>query len=444
MSRVIKAIKNPRKAVRYILNMMDLTQVQKKPAIKSAQSQLQFLGKLGSVAVNPRFEASIAVYFDGKMNQIYQINVWIACFKQLDLKHPIVILVRDTSVFKHLIETTDFSVVLAVTINDVTKFYENNNFKCILYVNHAARNFQSLIQNKSFHIHINHGESDKLSTITNQAKAYDFVFITGPAAFNRYKFNLIRKDMKRFVQIGRPQLEHIDRIENISFNYVTTTNNSDLIEPESQETELMIEKDDMITLLYAPTWEGTHDSMNYSSIDWIGKKIIKVLLAHPRIRLIYKPHPNTGSRKENVKKANQEIIKMVKESPDAAYIDKGDVLSLFAFTDIALFDNSTVAIDYLKISKPMLITDTFERINSIMDKPLILSAAKIIGDEDIDGIIPTLFEQTKEDPYKLKREKVKSHYLGKFDYNNGESTAAFISAIENAMDERDELVKNLM
>jgi hypothetical protein len=465
MNRIVKAIKNPRKAVSYVLNKANLTKVRsktvvtkvppkkvastkipaKKPAVKTGplQLQLQFLGKLGSVAVNPKFDASIAVYFDGKMNQIYQINVWIACFKNLDLKHPIVILVRDPSVFKHLVDTTDFSVVLAVTINNVTKFYENNNFKCILYVNHAARNFQSLIQNKAFHIHINHGESDKLSTITNQAKAYDLVFITGPAAFNRYKYNLIRKDMKRFVQIGRPQLEHVESIESIDFDNSATLSNIVTVDSEATEKELQIEQNDTITVLYAPTWEGTHDSMNYQSIDWIGKEITEILLAHPRVRLIYKPHPNTGSRKESVKKVNQSIIKMVKESSNAVYINNGDILSVFAFVDIALFDNSTVSIDYLTTDKPMLITNTFDLINSRMDKPLILSAAKMIGSADVKSIISILFEENEKDTYRLKRKKARSHYLGKFDYKNGESTSAFISAIENAMDERDKLVEDL-
>jgi hypothetical protein len=53
----------------------------------------------------------------------------------------------------------------------------------------------------------------------------------------------------------------------------------------------------MFTVLYAPTWEGWLADECQTSVIAMGPKIIRALIAHePRLRIIYKPHPLTGTR----------------------------------------------------------------------------------------------------------------------------------------------------
>ena len=57
--------------------------------------------------------------------------------------------------------------------------YDIGDFKVGIYVNNSNRNFQSLNNPRMLHVHVNHGESDKLSSFSNQVKAYDRVFVAG-------------------------------------------------------------------------------------------------------------------------------------------------------------------------------------------------------------------------------------------------------------------------
>ena len=44
-------------------------------------------------------------------------------------------------------------------------------------------------------------------------------------------------------------------------------------------------------MLYAPTWEGDADYNDYTSVDTIGREIVRAILAVPDVRIVYKPHP---------------------------------------------------------------------------------------------------------------------------------------------------------
>ncbi len=48
-------------------------------------------------------------------------------------------------------------------------------------------------------------------------------------------------------------------------------------------------------MLYAPTWEGWDGNPGNTSLIAAGENIVRALLADPGVRLLYKPHPLTGS-----------------------------------------------------------------------------------------------------------------------------------------------------
>ncbi len=363
-------------------------------------------------------EYKIAIYFSGKKNHIYQVEQWLNIFEELNKYYKIVFVVRKKNVFKYFIEYNKFPAIYCNSINDLVNTYDENNFKVILYVNHGLQNFQSLMYNRALHIHINHGESEKTSTISNQAKAYDYVFIVGDAAYDKYKLNLIKKDMSKFVKIGRPQLDFIERVN------------------------LPLPKDKKI-ILYAPTWEGTHDSMNFTSLNDFGMSIVQQILDAQDYFLIYKPHPNTGSRDERTKSINSAIIKLIDSHKDGLVILDGDINSIYEHVDLAIFDNSAVAIDYLQCDKPMLITEALLKIRDIQHEPKLKNAGKIIFSSDIKEINNIIFKEILNDSYRDARNSIKKYYLGDFNYQDKESSNYFIQKIIDAVKLQTKLEKKL-
>ena len=416
MSKLTKLIKHP---IRFF---QDAGKSKKKPTtkkstVKKAKSTFSSLIDIISISNVDMSHFEVALYFAGEMGNIYQVEQWIAPFKELNTKKPLVIIVRIKSVYDWLSANTDFIIVYCRTIENVIKFYEDNNFKCILYVNQGAKNFQSLINAKALHVHINHGESDKSSTITNQAKAYDYVCIVGDAAYDKYNLNLIQKDMKKFIKIGRPQLDHIQKIA-----------------PFNTEKKVV---------LYAPTWEGTHESMNFTSLNDYGMDIVQKLIDHPDYYLLYKPHPNTGSRDSKTKSINNTIINLLKESETGETIIGGDINSLYEHIDLAIFDNSAVAIDYLQINKPMLMTDMFHKIKDRQSKPTIVKAARMLDSSEIDNLPMIVYEELEHDTLHEIRNKIRYYFLGNYDYSQKESTQKFVNTVLDICNERDNLLENL-
>jgi len=393
----------------------------------------------------------VALYFAGGMGSLYQVEQWLGPLTILNSKKKITIIVREKSVFTWLATNTDFTVVYCLTIENLTSFYEENNFKCILYVNNGFKNFQSLIIGDALHVHINHGESDKSSTISNQAKSYDYVFIVAQAAYDKYRANLIQVDMKKFIKVGRPQLEHIAKIEpfdTLKKNIIKYDSslpfdlNSINIGSEELDdcVEIVIDKK---IILYAPTWEATHNSMNFTSLNDYGLTLVNKLLEDENYYLLYKPHPNTGSRDSITKRINNEIKKILKEHPQGEVINGGDINSLYEHVDLAIFDNSAVAIDYLQVDKPMIMTDMFYRINSRQSKPFITQGARMLPIEELENIIEIVEEELRDDSIKMERNRIKEYFLGNFNYGEQESTKAFVNQVIDICTERDKLAASL-
>ena len=151
--------------------------------------------------------------------------------------------------------------------------YAELDAKVALYCNNSLRNFHSLLEPRMLHAHISHGESDKQSMASNNAKSYDRVFVAGEAAVQRHATGLLEFDLDRLVRIGRPQLD---------------LHREPVLAPSTRRT-----------VLYAPTWEGDADYNNYSSVDTIGPEIVRAVLAVPDVRLVYKPHPRVATSEDH-------------------------------------------------------------------------------------------------------------------------------------------------
>ncbi|MGW6152628.1 hypothetical protein ACWFRM_05790 [Streptomyces sp. NPDC055144] len=231
------------------------------------------------------YEPTVAMYFSGGTSSAYQANMWLSTLSEVDGK-PLIVLRERFMVQK--IDATDVPIICFPKVATMFSL-ENSTLKMVLHPANAAKTSQVLRIPTIKHAFINHGESDKLSSCNPYAKAYDEVWVAGPAARERYQLADIGVEDKDVVEVGRPQLSPIKRATGASRSTYTT-------------------------VLYAPTWEGWDGNPGNTSVPLAGENIVKHLLADDSVRLLYKPHPMTGSVDPRAGVANERIKAMVREA----------------------------------------------------------------------------------------------------------------------------------
>jgi hypothetical protein len=359
---------------------------------------------------NKLIKNEIIIYFFGKMGQTYQIKQWIDTFIELHKKHRIIVVVRYQNVQEYFTKILPFPIKYCNTIDDVLTFYDTVEPKSIIYINNGFKNFQSLIYEKALHVHINHGESDKASDHSNQVKGYDYIFVHGPNGYNNYMKYLIKLNPKQLIITGRPQLDFISPITLNTFNKKV--------------------------ILYAPTWEATHRSMRYTSVDIYGEQIVNKILEDNKYFLIYKPHPNLGANDKNVLRIHKSLMQKIDSHKYAITITNEDVNNIYPIVDCAIFDMSSIMTDYLNVNKPFLLADVFDPLVHTISDYNVLKGCNKLTTDNIEYLIEIIDKEINDDKMKEKRQKIKELYLG--DYKQGESIQKFINSISQIITQRDQ------
>jgi hypothetical protein len=356
---------------------------------------------------------TVAVYFADDPRKLYQLRQWLPVFELLDEHHPVVIITRNRKTYAELGDLTPLRCVLAPAFPDLVGLYECGEFKVCLYVNNSVHNFHSLMQRRMLHVHVNHGESDKVCMVSNQVKAYDRVFVAGAAAVRRHRAALIEFDESKLVRIGRPQLD---------------------LSPQP----LLAPVDGQHTILYAPTWEGENESNNYTSVDVFGPAIVAAALSVPDARVVYKPHPRVVlSPLPAISAAHREIVRMLERRPGHEAHLGGDILALFPGVDLMVTDVSSVGLDflYLRGDAPLLIADRHDdRARLHADAP-VSRCADVIDSSTVATLPETIEKRLTDDVHLAAREYARIDYFG--DLAPGESTARFLAAVDDAVTTRD-------
>ncbi|WP_072680691.1 CDP-glycerol glycerophosphotransferase family protein [Arcobacter sp. LA11] len=354
----------------------------------------------------------IVAYFCGGINSYYQIKQWQKPFEELNKKHKLLYVITDYEVYLHFIKEQVFEVVYIQDFTNLIELYQENEFSITLYINNSLKNFQALRYSRGYHIHLNHGESEKESMRSNQSQAYDYIFTVGQRGVDRYAEYLLNFNSEKFIKVGRPQLDFINQLE---------------IKKNKKQR----------VILYAPTWEATHPSMNYTSVPLYGVTLVKEILKNKNNILIYKPHSALGTRDEDALSANNEILQIISQSSNAYYMGEDDINDVFTLVDFAFFDNTSVMIDYLYTNKPAAYMEVLEdqSINELR------KAFKTIDRKNFENFIEIMEDEILNDTNKKARKKVKEYYLG--NYKKGESTKIFINKISEYIKIRNKKVKNL-
>ena len=132
-------------------------------------------------------DVDVAVYFPDNMSKAYQLTQWLPVLEDHPRDLSFGLVVRKIPIYLELQKLTSLPIAYVPTFADVMDLYRVSPFKAVMYVNNGVGNFQSLTVAELAHIHVNHGESDKICMVSNQVKAYDRVFVAGQAAVLRHR-----------------------------------------------------------------------------------------------------------------------------------------------------------------------------------------------------------------------------------------------------------------
>jgi hypothetical protein len=366
-------------------------------------------------------DVRVIAYFAGDPTRTYQLAQWLEVLEVLDRVHPVGLVLRDPDSAELIASRTDLPVLTATTFPELTELYAELDAKVVLYCNNSVLNFESLLDSRMLHVHVNHGESDKQSMASNNAKAYDRVFVAGDAAVDRYVTGLLDFDASRLVRVGRPQLD-LPR--------------TPLLAPSTRRT-----------VLYAPTWEGDADYNDYTSVDTLGEAIVRAILEVPDVRLVYKPHPKiTTSLTPAIADAHLAIMGLVEEAarldPTAGHTQvlTGDILAVMPGCDAMVTDVSSVGLDwlYLHTDKPILLTDPHGDLEALHHQAPVSRCADVVGADDVRDLASLLDARLTHDEHHLARVAMRHHYFDDLDV--GESTGRFLTEVTRLVTLRDELL----
>lgn len=222
----------------------------------------------------------VVLYFAGSRNSAYQLNMWLTTLGRLD--RPAAILMRQRWMVP-MLGPTSLPVVCIDTMPDLARF-ALTTVRVALFSNNSAKNLHVLRMPGITQVFINHGDSDKPASVNPFAKAYDRVWVAGPAGRDRYRRAGVGVRDEDITEVGRPQLEDIS-------------------------ADLPAAPGRLRTVLYAPTWEGWGEEVANTSLAKMGLRLVTALLqCDPQVRLIYKPHPLTGGRAARLRRAHQAIV----------------------------------------------------------------------------------------------------------------------------------------
>ncbi|WP_317453946.1 hypothetical protein [Streptomyces sp. TRM68416] len=232
------------------------------------------------------YRPETVLYFSGSKDSAYQVNMWLETMEQLDSK-PLILL-RERVILANLAPTT--VPVICVPGGVHLMNMDLSTVRVALYAANVGKNIHMLRVPTMKHVFIGHGDSDKLASVNPFSKVYDEVWTAGRAGRDRYAIADVGVRDDDIVEVGRPQLAPIQTWQGV---------------PDGR----------IPTVLYAPTWEGWDGNPGNTSLMLAGENIVKQLVqADPPVRVLYKPHPFTGTVSAEAGAAHRRITALVEKA----------------------------------------------------------------------------------------------------------------------------------
>ncbi|MFT4218674.1 MAG: CDP-glycerol glycerophosphotransferase family protein [Micropruina sp.] len=357
-----------------------------------------------------RWNPTHIVYMSAGPGQAkYILNQWLGTFDRVPANG--IVVVRESS---HLgqIQPTRLPVVYAPKTRHVEEL-TRPTVRIAYYLANAGRNVHLLREASVRHVFLNHGDSDKSTSANPVARVYDRLWVAGAAAIERYEAAGIDIPRDRYAIVGRPQVDAL------------------AVGPRTGGGRF--------TVLYAPTFEGYYEESNYSSLETMGPTLIRRILAdYPDVRILFKPHPNSGVQRPGMIAARVEIADMLAAAGgDHVFVDPASPMTLYdAFdqADALVSDISSVVTDFLYTERPIVITNPRRMAPTDFVETFPTQATSYLLDADFTQFSTIMADILGADSFRTARLEMKRYVLG--DLPDG-PLAAFIAegerlAIESA------------
>ena len=259
------------------------------------------------------------------------------------------------------------------------------------------------------HVFLQHGDSDKAGSASPVSLEYDTIVVAGQAGIDRFAAQGLAPAPGRFVVLGRPQTEEIERARR----------------PVGEVASPVV--------LYAPTWKGKSEELNYSSL-LLGPRIVRALLKLGAV-VVFRPHPAGRSYRPHVR-AITRIQAMLEADaartgrphrwgPAAEGLSVAEAANL---SDAMVSDISGIVTDHLQSLKPYAMVSTREPAAAFREHVPTSRAAYVL-EPDLAGLTSTLRQMLGPDPLAAARAERRSYYLGEAD--GRASAAAFVAWVDS-------------
>jgi len=359
-------------------------------------------------------EQQVVVFFADTVDGLYQLRQWYAPLHALDERRGVLVVTSDSRTARAVRAESGLDVVTVAHYATLDDLFGRGDVRLALYVNHNPLNFSMLRFGSMAHVSLLHGDSDKVVSVSNQAKAYDLSFVAGQAAIDRLGTYLHHFDaVARCVPVGRPQLDEEPLVVGARPDAGART-----------------------AVLYAPTWEGAQPSAAYGSVGVLGTALVRALLADGRFRVLYRPHPLSGVRLPAYGEADAQIRELVAQAaeadPAAGHRVSTDesLAAAFDAADLLVSDVSAVAMDWLPTRRPLVVTDP-RHAGVRTASTRMLETVPRLSPDDVAGAADVLHAEVADDPGRAGREAMVEYYLG--DTTPGAATDRFLEACDETV-----------
>lgn len=353
-------------------------------------------------AHGPRFAIAYAGFGGGPTH----LSMWEGPL--LSAGHPGVIFNFRDIYCAHLRENTDLSSPFVQLSSDMNRDLEHlvvPGLGAFFYVHNAMSNLRYMTVREVKHIWLGHGDSDKPASVFDRHAKYDLLVASGTAAIDRYTDAGVHIPREKFVVLGRPQVHEIE------------------------SAKAPIASVDRPVVLYAPTWQGKNDAVDFSSLT-VGAEIVRALVG--RADIMFRPHP-LSSRAAMFKPLVEEIDALLAaDTADPSTPGKhvwgeqpNQTWSIFECmnrSDALVSDVSSVVSDWLQSGKPYAMVSTRWNEAAFREQFPVARAGYVLRG-DLSNAATLFDDMLGGDSLKDERMALRTRVLGGFDGN--ESAEAF-------------------
>ena len=357
------------------------------------------------------YAPTIAMGFAGRSGGPWQLRMWEPYL--LRSGERCVVITLHEKYLPLILEGADLTSPLVQLGSRGTRDLDSlfvRSLRAVFYVQNAQANKGFMDHTDLTHVWLNHGDSDKPANFNPRHALYDVLVVCGQAGVDRYERHGIHVDADKFRILGRPQA-------------------SGVLPAKGPIAERRPKR-----VLYAPTWHGVDESVNFSSLER-GPDIVRGLIARDAT-VIFRPHPLSyrWRRRAAVIQEIRDILRDDRNSSERRHrwgkvVDKDwSVVDCANHAHALISDVSSVVSDFLQSEKPYAMTSMRSGIDEFREEFSVAQTGYVLlGDmSNLDEVLDDLLVR---DPLAAARAERKRYILG--DFVGEESADAFAAFVRD-------------